>query len=195
MKKPQPLHLKNSQSPKILDSLEVTSRTPPMRKSQFNPSRNNLKPSWKNLNLPEKFLPPSPYLRKLLNHHWNNLELNLNPSQKISTLREKISTPTKKKIFNPLWKFLNPLEYFSSSLKFLNPTKKISTPPEKISIPPEKSQPLPEKSQPRQKKSQPLPKKSQFLPKTFNPPLPPKFFSTFTFLTHGNKCSLISARA
>ena len=43
---------------KIFNSLEVTSRTPPMRKSLFHPSRDNLKPSWKNLNLPEKFLPP-----------------------------------------------------------------------------------------------------------------------------------------
>ena len=68
MKKPQPLHLENSQSlqkslipsEKVTSRIEVTPRTLPMRKSQFQPFRNNLKPSWKNLNIPEKFLPPSP---------------------------------------------------------------------------------------------------------------------------------------
>ena len=42
---------------KFFNSLEVTSRTPLMRKSQFHISKNNLKLSRKNLILPEKFYP------------------------------------------------------------------------------------------------------------------------------------------
>ena len=58
---------------KLFNSLEVTSRTPLMRKSQFHLSRNNLKHTRKNLILPENST-PSPSPRKLLNHHWNNLK-------------------------------------------------------------------------------------------------------------------------
>ena len=106
---------------KFFNSLEVTSRTPPMRKFQFHPSGNNLKPSRKNLNLPEKFLPPSLSPRKLLNHaslkQPQTIELNLNPSQKISTLVKKYQPPTPQKISTLPENFSIPLNSSQSQLK------------------------------------------------------------------------------
>ena len=68
MKEPQPLHLKNSQS--LQKSLSPSEKfSTPLKKPQellprenlnSTPSRNNLKPSRKNLNFPEKFLPLPP---------------------------------------------------------------------------------------------------------------------------------------
>ena len=145
-------------SPKILNplgkffnSLEVTSRTPLMRKSQFHLSRNNLIPSRKNLNLLEKFYPfplPAPRkncltitettssnrtksqpLPKNPNPSWKNI--NPPTKKKIATLPENLSISLN--ISQPPWNFSIPLESFSTLLKFLNPTKKTSTLPEKIS--------------------------------------------------------------
>ena len=67
MKKPQPLHLKNSQflqkpltpSKKIFNSLEVTSRTPSMRKSQFSPPETIENPPEKISTPPLKSLNPT----------------------------------------------------------------------------------------------------------------------------------------
>ena len=133
-------------SPKILNplckffnSLEVTSRTPLMRKSHFHLSRNNLIPSRKNVNLPEKFYPfplPPPHKNCLTiteitsNNRTKSQPLpkNPNPSWKY------INPPCTKKNCNPTWKFVDPPEYFSTPLKFLNPSWKFLNPP-KISQP------------------------------------------------------------
>ena len=142
-----------------------------MRKSQFHQSRNNLKPSRKNLNLPEKLLYPFPPPRENSSlKQSQTIELNLTLSRKIPTHRENISTPHALPPINcnPPWKFLNPLEYFSTLLKFLNPSWKFLSPP-KI-------------SQPYRKNLNPLPKKIQFLLKNLNPSRknlnPPEKFST-----------------
>ena len=99
----------------MFNSLEVSLRTPLMRKSQFHPFRNNLKPSRKNLNLPEKFLPPSPFplppkIAELSLKQSHTIELNLIHFRKIPTPREKILTPHPPKKIQPPWKFLNPPE-------------------------------------------------------------------------------------
>ena len=135
-----------------------------MKKCQFHPPpRNNLKPSRKHLNLPEKFLLPSP-------SHENCLtitEATSNNQTKSQALVKKYQSPS----------FSTPLQFLNPTEKISTPPEKISTPPKKISIPPEKSQPLPKKSQPPQKISQSPPKK--FLnppPRIFLNPLPPRTF-------------------
>ena len=99
---------------KVFNSLEVTSRTPSPRKSQFHPSRNNSNPSRKYLNLPEKFLPTFPFSKNSLTitETTSNIRTKSQPLQKKSQpLGKKISTP------HP------------------PPQKKISTFPENFSIP------------------------------------------------------------
>ena len=105
-----------------------------------------------------------------------NKKLNLNPSQKIPTPREKYQPPIHPK------KFLNLLEISQSLLKVSQPPYNFSTLPKKSQLLPKKSQLLTKKSQLLTKKSQTLPKKSQPLPKNskplptdiFQPPPPPK---------------------
>ena len=93
----------------MLNSLEVTSRTPSMKKSQFHPSR-------KNLNLPENFLPPSRENCLTITETTSNNRTKSQPLPKKSQpLVKKYQPPThqKKKFYPP--------ENFSIPLKFLNP--------------------------------------------------------------------------
>ena len=98
------------------------------KKSQFHLSRNNLKASRKNLNLPEKFSislnigqPPEFFQSPRI----------AQPHRKISTSPENISSPPEKIPTTPE--------------KILTPPEKISTPPEKIPTTPEKNLTPPEK--------------------------------------------------
>ena len=174
----------------------------PHEKISIPPLQDNLKPSRKNLNLLEKFLPPSPsrencltIAETTLNNRTKSQPLpkNPNPSWKISTSQKMSQSP---------WNFSIPLKSFSTPRKFFNaiekistppkknlnvvpsqnkfnlswiisrPPEKISTPPEKISTPSEKISTPPEKSQPPLKFLNPLENFSTPPPKISQPPHP-----------------------
>ena len=86
---------------KIFQLLEVTSKTLPLRKSQFHPSRNNLKQPGKICTALKNSYPLLPPCENCLTITETTIELNLNPSRKIPTHREKISTPYPLKKLQP----------------------------------------------------------------------------------------------
>ena len=103
----------------MFNSLEVTSRTPSMRKSQFHPSRNNLSPPGK-ISTSLKISYPLPP-----------------PRENCLTITETTSNNRTKSQPSP--------KNFSTPRKFLNPPPKISQPPRKFlnPPPPKISQPSP----------------------------------------------------
>ena len=103
------------------------------------------------------------------NNQTKSQPLPKNPDPKIATLPENFSIPLES--FPTLLKFLNPSEKISTRHEIIStPPGKNSISPEKSQPLPKKFQPLPKKSQPLPKNSQPLPKKIQPLSKIFQPP-------------------------